>query len=150
MGQMIDKSKLISRLLFIAVIIVASAFVIDSLSLNTTLPSKPDIPDDPIITEIEPHKEKLAHGALGDSTGCAECHSEPITSGSCTSTECHPNPPIEIGPDGSIDFPHHDLTFDCAISACHDCSGDFRYVATPSASHGYCGTNDCHDDITHS
>ena len=89
MGQMIEKSKLISGLLFIAVIIVAAAFIIDSLSLNTTSPSSPNnIPDDPIITEIESHKESLAHGALGDSTGCAQCHSEPITSGSCTSTEC--------------------------------------------------------------
>ena len=125
-----------------------SRFIIDSLNISSIVPSQEGPQDDTTITEIESHKISVAHGALGDSTGCAECHSQPITSGSCTSTECHPNPPTTIG-DG-VEFPHHDLTYDCAISACHDCAGDYRYVAVISASHGYCGTADCHDDITHS
>lgn len=149
MGQRIEKSKLISGLLFIAVIVVASAFILDSMTITTTNTSLPEDPSEgPTIIEIEDHEMSLAHGALGDSTGCAQCHTEPITSGSCTSAECHPSPPTTIG--DNIDFPHHDLTFDCAISACHDCAGDFRYVAVVDASHGYCGITDCHDDMTHS
>lgn len=152
MGQIIEKSRLISILLFIAVIVVASAFLLDSINLTSTDTTSSDDPlDEPTIIEIEEHEMSLSHGALGDSTGCASCHTQPITSGSCTSAECHPNPPTVIGPNQDIDFQfHHDLTSDCSISACHDCAGDYRYVAVVDASHGYCGITDCHDDMTHS
>ena len=141
-----NKSNLIRGLFTIAVIVVASAFLFDSFMTTTTTPTS-----EPIIIDIDEHNQRLFHGDPGDPTGCAECHTEPITEGDCTTVGCHPSPPQEL--DQNVAFPHHDPTpggptDNCALNVCHDCAGDYRYVTIVTASHGYC--QNCHTDYTHS
>ena len=150
MALNMTRSNLISGLLFLAAIIVALAFILNSMMSGITTPSSKQ----QTVIEIEEHEEQqLFHGAIGDGTGCAACHTQPITSGSCTSAECHPSPPTTIGTNNDIDFPHHDYasggpTDDCSLNICHDCAGDFRYVTIVDADHTYCAN--CHTDYTHS
>jgi hypothetical protein len=78
-----------------------------------------------------------------DESGCATCHKQPITSGSCVG--CHPSPPTQFN--NGVSFPHHNENSDvpyksCEDAACHDAGDDFRFVDTPHASHNYC--DNCH------
>jgi len=79
---------------------------------------------------------------LDPTSGCADCHNEPI---SVVCTYCHSEPPTDI--DG-ISFPHHNPSSGGPPDNCHldDCHGgkknDARYAKTPNASHKYCHA--CH------
>ena len=147
MGLNMNKSGLIRGALTIVVIVVASAFLLDSFSTTTTTPESKGS----TIIEIDEHNQLLFHGDPDEPTGCAECHTEPITEGDCTTAGCHPSPPQELNQ--NVTFPHHDPTpggptDNCALNVCHDCSGDFRYVSVVTASHAYC--QNCHLEYTHS
>ncbi len=80
---------------------------------------------------------------LDPTSGCAECHTEPIDA-DCT--DCHSAPPTMID---SVSFPHHDPApggppDSCQLSACHDgTQNDVRFVRELDANHSFCGS--CHD-----
>lgn len=131
------KKALFSIIISVIIVPIILTFVISGFSppqtlfnMNTNCPNSNDL--------------LLFHGSILDTTGCASCHTQPLT-GDCIA--CHPSPSTVIN--NEVDFPHHDYTpggplDDCSDVSCHDSATDIRFVVILIANHDYCFQ--CHDD----
>lgn len=127
--------------------VVISGLIVAGLLAITLYVVFPGILQPKVQPLVEEHSGiALVHAQPNDpTTGCAKCHTAPIT---VDCTTCH-TPETQIG---NIAFPHHDVQsppgIGCQNPNCHDgTEGDARYVIRPNFNHNYC--MNCHT-IKHS
>ena len=137
-----NKSTLIKGLFSISISMILIPLVLTFIISGFSAP--PDFSINDMNTNYQNSAVLLFHGSILDITGCASCHTQPLT-GDCIA--CHPSPSTVINEE--VNFPHHDYTpggplDDCSDSICHDAEDDIRYVVVLDANHDYCFL--CHDD----
>lgn len=88
--------------------------------------------------------KNVAHAAIGDTDGCAECHLSPIAYTDCSDSGCHDAPDTIVG--NNIFLKHHEEPDGCEV--CHAAvPDDARYVVVPTSGHNFCSS--CHSNMQH-